>query len=207
MNKDILIIVALTVGLSAGLNINEKNNGEIGAFKKNNMYNINNIKNNNINNINNINNNIKININNKKQKLKRYNLIISRNYKYASRERISVLKTASTVAYKIKMVESHGRYRAKSKWSDACGAYQYISTTWNNFMGYANACKAPEYVQDKRMIKDLEWKYAKYGDWQKVIASHYYPRYANDKKLWNKKPTQNQPTVRQYVNSVMNIAI
>ena len=62
MNKDILIIVALTVGLSAGLNINEKNNGEIGAFKKNNMDNINNIKNNNINNINNINNNILLKI-------------------------------------------------------------------------------------------------------------------------------------------------
>ena len=150
------------------------------------------------------------NINIKYISIKLYNININNNINSNPKKlsnALSFKEKIEILMYSMKQVESHGRYKAKSKWSDACGAYQYISTTWNNFMGYANACKAPEYVQDKRMIKDLEWKYAKYGDWQKVIASHYYPRYANDKKLWNKKPTQNQPTVRQYVNSVMNIAI
>lgn len=210
MKKDFLIILALTVGLSAGLNIGDKyHNGETGDQIKKVVYNSNNSKyiNNNIHNkISNSNIDLYI-INTKEYKLKSYNLIIKDKYRSASRDRKRVLNTASVIAYKIKMVESHGKYKARSKWSDACGAYQYISTTWNNFMGYSNACKAPASVQDQRIIKDLEWRYKKYGDWEKVIASHYYPKYANDKTIWYKRPTPNQPTMQQYVNIVMKIKL
>ena len=34
--------------------------------------------------------------------------------------------------------------------SSACGKYQFVNGTWNHFMGYANACLAPEAVQDQK---------------------------------------------------------
>ena len=210
MKKDLLIVLVLTVGLSAGLNISDKNHtGETGAQINKVVYNSNNSNyiNNNIHNkISNSNIDLYI-TNTKEYKLKSYNLIIKDKYRSASRDRIRVLNMASVIAYKIKMVESNGRYKATTRGSDACGAYQYISTTWDNFMGYSNACKAPALVQDQRIIHELEWRYKKLGDWEKVIASHYYPRYANDKTIWYKRPTPDQPTMQQYVDKVMKIKL
>ena len=41
-----------------------------------------------------------------------------------------------------------GAYTRKSYSSSACGAFQYMSVTWNYYMGYKSACQAPEWVQD-----------------------------------------------------------
>ena len=35
-------------------------------------------------------------------------------------------------------------YYRKSYSSSACGAFQYMNLTWNNFMGYSSACDAPD---------------------------------------------------------------
>lgn len=34
----------------------------------------------------------------------------------------------------------------------ACGKYQFISSTWNGYGGYSNACLAPEYVQNQKAL-------------------------------------------------------
>lgn len=104
--------------------------------------------------------------------------------------------------YSIKEVESHGRYKAKSRWSSACGAYQYMPITWNNYDGFKTACLAPEWVQDRRMRHEVIIRWTKYHDWQKVIAGHFLPAYAGDKSTWNKHLYKNNPTVKQYVQKV-----
>ena len=98
-----------------------------------------------------------------------------------------------------------GAYYRKSYSSSACGAFQYMSTSWNNFMGYKSACDAPEWVQDERMIDELKSSYAKYHDWKKVVAAHLYPSRAGNMATWN-KPVPGNPTVFQYVSSVFQKA-
>lgn len=98
-----------------------------------------------------------------------------------------------------------GAYYRKSYSSSACGAFQYMSTSWNNYMGYKSACDAPEWVQDAKMIGELKSSYAKYHDWRKAIAAHIYPARANNMATWN-KPIPGNPTVYQYVTSVLQKA-
>jgi hypothetical protein len=126
-----------------------------------------------------------ININNKITKIKRS---------------LSFKEKTEILMYSIKQVESHGRYNAKSKWSSACGAYQYMPITWNNYQGFKTACLAPERVQDARMRGEVKYLWKKYGDWDKVIAAHYMPAYAGNKKLWYH--SAGGLSVREYVQRV-----
>jgi len=96
-------------------------------------------------------------------------------------------------------------YYRKSYSSSACGAFQYMSESWNNFMGYKSACDAPEWVQDERMIDELKSSYAKYHDWRKAVAAHLYPSRADNTATWY-KPVPGNPTVFQYVTSVFQKA-
>ena len=104
--------------------------------------------------------------------------------------------------YSIKTVESHGRYKAKSQWSDACGAYQYEPITWDNFDGFKTACLAPEWVQDARMRGEINYLWKKYKSWEDVIAGHYLPSDVTRKNLWDIHLFSGQPTIRQYVQNV-----
>ena len=117
----------------------------------------------------------------------------------------------SRLANAIKSQETGGvsAYFRKSYSSDACGAYQYMPDTWDNFMGYKSACLAPTWVQDKRMIHELEFNYNRFHSWTKAVAAHLMPSRADNPKTWNLKVPGN-PTVQEYVNSVFtkaNIAI
>jgi hypothetical protein len=98
-----------------------------------------------------------------------------------------------------------GAYYRKSRSSSACGAYQYMPSTWNNYKGYKDACHAPEWIQDQKIILELNATYNKYHDWEKAIAAHLLPSRAGNKATWN-KPVRGNPTVREYVNSVLNKA-
>jgi hypothetical protein len=98
-----------------------------------------------------------------------------------------------------------GAYTRKSYSSSACGAFQYMSVTWNNFMGYKNACQAPEWVQDLRMTNELKASYSKYGSWPKAVAAHLSPARAGNTGTW-RKPLPGNPTVFQYVSSVFQKA-
>lgn len=105
--------------------------------------------------------------------------------------------------YALRMVESSNNYKARSSISSASGAYQYISSTWANYQGYAQAYMAPPHVQDARAKKDVLEQYNKYQDWEKVAANHLYPALANDKSRWGTRPGKGNPTIREYVNRVM----
>lgn len=50
----------------------------------------------------------------------------------------------------VKNRESHGDYNARNPSSGACGAWQFIPSTWAMFEGYASACDAPPTVQDEK---------------------------------------------------------
>ena len=117
----------------------------------------------------------------------------------------------SRLANAIKSQETGGitAYYRKSYSSDACGAYQYMPGTWDNFMGYKSACLAPTWVQDERMIHELEFNYNRFHSWTKAVAAHLMPSRADNPKTWNLRVPGN-PTVQEYVNSVFtkaNIAI
>jgi len=166
--------------------------------------------------------NIDYNINNKRIKnniLYLVNDLTSRNtflmpaysIKLNLKSRVDKRVIISRLANGIKAHETGGvsAYYRKSYSSDACGAYQYMPSTWNNYMGYKSACSAPMWVQDRRMIHELEFNYNKYRDWRKVVAAHLLPARADNPKTWNKAVPGN-PTVQQYVNSVFmkaNIAL
>jgi len=123
------------------------------------------------------------------------------------RSRVDKRVMISRLANAIKSTETGGvsAYYRKSYSSSACGAYQYMPSTWNNYMGYKNACQAPTWVQDARMLHELEFNYNKYHDWRKVVAAHLMPCRANNMRTWNRSVPGN-PTVAQYVNSVLNKA-
>ena len=152
--------------------------------------------------------NIYNNINIKYISIKLYNININ-NKLYNKSNNVKIQKLNKTLSFKekveifmysIKQVESSGRYKAKSKWSDACGAYQYMPITWNNYNGFKTACLAPEWVQDKKMRGEVNYLWKKYGDWEKVIASHYMPAYAGNKKLWYH--SAGGLSIREYVQRV-----
>jgi hypothetical protein len=149
--------------------------------------------------------NIYNNINIKYISIKLYNINIynSNNKKKLNLSNLlSFKEKVEILMYSIKQVESHGRYNAKSKWSDACGAYQYMPISWDNYKGFRTACLAPEWAQDSRMRGEVQYLWTKYHDWEKVIASHFLPAYAGNKALWNKHYYSGQPTIREYVSNV-----
>ena len=147
--------------------------------------------------------NIYNDINIKYISIKLYNKYVNKNIqKTKLSNTLGFKEKVEIVMYSIKQVESHGRYKAKSKWSEACGAYQYMPITWNNYKGFKNACLAPVWAQDSRMRGEVLYLWKKYGDWEKVIASHYLPAYAGNKAKWNTVYFKGQPTIREYVQSV-----
>lgn len=50
----------------------------------------------------------------------------------------------------VKNAESRGDYSARNASSGACGAWQFIPSTWAGFGGYTSACDAPPDVQDAK---------------------------------------------------------
>lgn len=108
----------------------------------------------------------------------------------------------------LRMQESNGNYTANAGTSEsnACGAYQYIKSTWNNYRGYATACDAPPNIQDERAKRDILAKFQRYKKWQQVAASHFYPAWVNTPERWNSCPAacSFNPTVWEYVDGVIS---
>ena len=105
----------------------------------------------------------------------------------------------------IKMHESGGNYKAEGPGS-ASGAYQYVDGTWNGYGGVGHASLATPELQDNRAMSDLMAAYKRLGDWQKAIANHFYPAWANRPDLWGNVPAPGNPTVRAYVDDILQRA-
>ena len=107
----------------------------------------------------------------------------------------------------LRMHESGGDYQARAgtSQSTACGAYQYIGSTWNNYEGYATACDAPPAIQDKRAKRDIIAKWNQFGKWQQVAAQHFTGSWGNQPERWHECPAacDFNPTVWEYVDGVI----
>jgi len=127
----------------------------------------------------------------------------------ASSETVDVSAlTVETVMFGIRMQESQGDYQAENPTSTASGAYLYIDGIWDGYGGYQHASDAPPDVQDARMRADAQAAYDRLGDWERVIAAHYAgeQRQAGPKSDWTAIPgsaEQNNPSIREYVDSVL----
>ena len=102
----------------------------------------------------------------------------------------------------IRYVESRGNYAAPLNKGRASGAYQFITSTWNNYGGYRDAYLAPPEIQDERAAADVNRFLAQWNnDVSMIPVMWYYPRAANDITLMDIVPVPtagNVLTVREY---------
>ncbi|WP_433477222.1 hypothetical protein ACQPZP_09305 [Spirillospora sp. CA-142024] len=107
----------------------------------------------------------------------------------------------------LRMQESNGNYTigAGTSQSTACGAYQYITSTWNNYGGYTRACDAPPSVQDRRAKEDVLRKWNQYHKWQPIAVDHFTGSWGPNPEKWGQCPgaCDFNPTAWEYVDGVM----
>jgi hypothetical protein len=102
----------------------------------------------------------------------------------------------------IRYLESRGDYTAPLNKGRASGAYQFITSTWDNYGGYPNAFLAPPEVQDERAAADVTKFLAQWNnDVSMVPVMWYYPRASREAELMDIVPVPsagNVLTVREY---------
>ena len=106
----------------------------------------------------------------------------------------------------IKQVESGNDYKAINKGDGnggwATGAYQFMTDSWGNYRGYANAYLAPPEIQDEKALEYLRSIVSKYGNKLLNIPwGWYYPVSLRDPSWLDKIPAANEGnklTIRQY---------
>jgi hypothetical protein len=102
----------------------------------------------------------------------------------------------------IRYLESRGDYTAAPNKGRASGAYQFITSTWNNYGGYSDAYLAPPEIQDERAAADVTRFLAQWNnDVSMIPVMWYYPRAAQDPALLDIVPVPsagNVLTVREY---------
>jgi len=102
----------------------------------------------------------------------------------------------------IRYLESRGNYLAPPNRGRASGAYQFITSTWNNYGGYQNAYLAPPEIQDERAAADVMKFLAQWNnDVSMIPVMWYYPRASRDVNLMDVVPVPsagNVLTVREY---------
>ncbi|MEV3922890.1 hypothetical protein [Actinomadura coerulea] len=110
----------------------------------------------------------------------------------------------------LRMQESGGVYdrNAGTNQSTACGAYQYITSTWRDggyTGGYARACLAPPSVQDRRAKEDVIKMWNTFHKWQSVAVQHFTGSWGNQPERWNSCPgaCDFNPTAWKYADGVM----
>jgi len=102
----------------------------------------------------------------------------------------------------IRYLESRGDYTAPPNKGRASGAYQFITSTWNDYAGYPEAYLAPPEIQDERAAADVTKFLAQWNnDVSMVPVMWYYPRASRDVELMDIVPVPsagNILTVREY---------
>ena len=108
----------------------------------------------------------------------------------------------------IRTLESGGNYQASNPYSDASGAYQFISGTWGRFGGYAKASAAPPTVQDAKAAANVQAILdANGGDVSAVPVAWYIGHVPPAGSAeWDRIPAGgNTVTPRQYQSKWMKI--
>ena len=102
----------------------------------------------------------------------------------------------------IRYLESRGNYLAPPNRGRASGAYQFITSTWNNYAGYPHAYLAPPEIQDERAAADVTKFLAQWNnDVSMIPVMWYYPLASRDVNLMDVVPVPsagNVLTVREY---------
>jgi hypothetical protein len=102
----------------------------------------------------------------------------------------------------IRYLESRGNYTAPPNKGGASGAYQFITSTWNNYGGYRDAYLAPPEIQDERAAADVNRFLAQWNnDVSMIPVLWYYPKASRDITLMDIVPVPsagNVLTVREY---------
>lgn len=112
----------------------------------------------------------------------------------------------SYVLLTIRTLESGNNYSAVNRGDGvgdiASGAYQFVTTTWNNYGGYKDAYLAPRAVQDAKAEEYVRYILGRWGNkLVNVPYGWYYPKVFSDQSLLDKTPAANEGnklTVRQY---------
>ncbi|NYD52822.1 hypothetical protein BJY14_008805 [Actinomadura luteofluorescens] len=108
----------------------------------------------------------------------------------------------------LRMQESGGNYtkEAGTDESSACGAYQYITSTWGNYAGYRRACQAPPSVQDRRAKKDVLANWNRFHKWQQVAVEHFTGSWGDSPGKWHQCPgaCDFNPSAWKYADGVMS---
>ncbi len=120
-----------------------------------------------------------------------------------ARQNVIVLPTGiANILATIRYLESRGNYDAPPNKGRASGAYQFITSTWNNYAGYSDAYLAPPEIQDERAAADVARFLAQWNnDVSMVPVMWYYPRASRDFSLMDVVPVPsagNVLTVREY---------
>jgi hypothetical protein len=102
----------------------------------------------------------------------------------------------------IRYLESRGDYTVPPNKGRASGAYQFITSTWDNYAGYPEAHLAPPEIQDERAAADVAKYLAQWdNDVSMIPVMWYYPRASRDPALMDIVPVPsagNVLTVREY---------
>lgn len=107
----------------------------------------------------------------------------------------------------IRQVESGNNYTAVNngdgKGNDrATGAYQFMTSSWDNYKGYGDAFLAPPSVQDEKATAYVKYIIDRYGGLAVNIPyGWYYPKVFKDPSLLDQVPAANEGnklTIRQY---------
>ena len=112
----------------------------------------------------------------------------------------------SIVLLTIRTLESGNNYTAVNRGDGvgdiASGAYQFVTTTWNNYGGYKEAYLAPRAVQDAKATEYANYILGRWGNKLVNIPYGWYlPKVFTHPELLDKIPAENegnQLTIRQY---------
>jgi hypothetical protein len=102
----------------------------------------------------------------------------------------------------IRYMESRGNYTAPPNKGRASGAYQFITSTWNNYAGYRDAYLAPPAIQDERAAADVTKFLAQWNNDVSMIPVMWYlpsaARYVERMDIVPVPTAGNVLTVREY---------
>ncbi len=120
----------------------------------------------------------------------------------APRQVIAYPSQLANILATIRYLESRGNYLAPPNKGRASGAYQFITSTWNNYGGYPDAYLAPPEIQDERAAADVNRFLAQWNnDVSMIPVMWYYPLASRDVNVMDVVPVPsagNVLTVREY---------